>query len=80
MEVDFYIVIGADVYEPGSEYNQFNSTNSDNPTKGNNDWKEDKFYQSLSLFKVFFKSDCQVILGLLHFQLNINVYKLSSKL
>ena len=40
LEIELYIVNGADFYEPGSEFNQLNSTDSDNSTNKNIDWKE----------------------------------------
>ena len=40
MERDVCKMTGADFHEPGSEYCQFNSTNSENSTNGNIDWNE----------------------------------------
>ena len=40
LELDVYKMNGADFYKPGSEYNQFSSTDSDNSTNGNIDWIE----------------------------------------
>ena len=40
LELDVNKLKGADFYEPGSEYYQFNSKNSDNSTNGNLDWNE----------------------------------------
>ena len=40
LELDVYNMDGAKFYEPGSEYYQFNSTDSDNSTNGIIDWIE----------------------------------------
>ena len=40
LELDVYNMNGAENYEPGSEFYQFEFTDSDNSTKGNIAWNE----------------------------------------
>ena len=40
LELDVYNLNGAELFEPGSEYYQFNSTGFDNSTNGNLDWNK----------------------------------------